>query len=98
MRIRAVLARLLRKRKFEFDVERAIFLTVLHRLFSPGSDRAAEYWRHGYRIWGVEALDLHRLYRAMAQLGEEFGAAGQVDASRFGPRTQKDRIEEELFA
>ncbi|EFK97259.1 hypothetical protein LDC_0704 [sediment metagenome] len=31
-----VLHRLLEHRKFEFDVERAIFLTVLHRLFSPG--------------------------------------------------------------
>ena len=32
----------LRHRKFEFPLERAVFLTVLHRLFSPGSDRAAE--------------------------------------------------------
>ena len=37
-----VLRRLLAGRKFGFDVERAIFLTVLHRLFAPGSDRAAE--------------------------------------------------------
>ena len=27
-------------RRFDFDVERAIFLTVLHRLFVSGSDRA----------------------------------------------------------
>jgi hypothetical protein len=29
-------------RRFDFDVERAVFLTVLHRLMAPGSDRAAE--------------------------------------------------------
>jgi len=28
-----------------FPFERAIFLTVLHRLFAPGSDRAAEKWK-----------------------------------------------------
>jgi hypothetical protein len=32
-------------RRFECDIERAIFLTVLHRLFDPGSDRAADKWR-----------------------------------------------------
>ena len=35
---------LLKGRRFEFDVERAIYLTVLHRLFASGSDRAAERW------------------------------------------------------
>ena len=29
-------------RKFGFAVERAVFLTVLHRLSDPGSDRATE--------------------------------------------------------
>ena len=31
---------LLKTRKFGFDVERAIFMTVLHRLFASGSDRS----------------------------------------------------------
>lgn len=35
-----VLEDLLGERKFEFAVERAIFLEVLHRLMDPGSDRA----------------------------------------------------------
>ena len=35
---------LLHGRRFEFDVERAVYLTVLHRLFASGSDRAAERW------------------------------------------------------
>ena len=44
---RHVIEQLLEGRRFEFDVERAIFLTVLHRLFASGSDRAADKWRHG---------------------------------------------------
>src|SRR5580704_9929180 len=38
---RHVVEQLLKGRRFEFDVERAVFLTVLHRLFDSGSDRAA---------------------------------------------------------
>jgi hypothetical protein len=30
------------RQEFQFDLERAVFLTVLHRLFDPGSDRAAD--------------------------------------------------------
>jgi hypothetical protein len=43
-----VLGALLSERKFEFPVERAIFLEVLHRLVSPGSDRSAVAWCHRY--------------------------------------------------
>ena len=32
-------------RHYGFEVERAIYLTVLHRLLASGSDRAAERWR-----------------------------------------------------
>ena len=63
---RAVLAELAAEREFEFAAERAVFLTVLHRLFVSGSDRAAKKWRADYRIDGTEALQLHHLYRAMA--------------------------------
>src|SRR6516225_11983257 len=41
-----VISALAAEREFQFDLERAVFLTVLHRLFDPGSDRAAEKWRH----------------------------------------------------
>ena len=37
-----VIRQLLKGRRHEFPLERAIFLTVLHRLFDPGSDRAAD--------------------------------------------------------
>jgi hypothetical protein len=78
-----VLAALLKGRRFEFSVERAIFLTVLHRLFAPGSDRAAEKWKNDYAIGGVGELDLHHLYRAMAWLGEELPKAQQDGGHAF---------------
>lgn len=64
----------LKGRQYEFDVERAIYLTVLHRLLASGSDRAAERWREDCRIPGGEALQWHHLYRAMAFLGEPIPA------------------------
>ena len=96
--IDSVLTALLKGRRFEFSVERAIFLTVLHRLFAPGSDRAAEKWKDDYAIEGVGDLDLHHLYRAMAWLGEELPKDQQDGATPFAPRTNKDLIEEALFA
>jgi Transposase DDE domain len=89
---------LLAGRRFEFDVERAVFLTVLHRLFASGSDRAADKWRQDYRIEGCDALQLHHLYRAMAWLGEELPHDQQAGKTPFAPRCIKDRIEEDLFA
>lgn len=92
-----VLAERIGRRRFGFSVERAIFLTVLHRLFAPGSDRAAERWRHEYAIPGTEGLDLHQLYRAMRWLGTPLPLAQQTGATPFAPRTTKDVIEEALF-
>jgi transposase len=96
--INEVLTVLLQDRRFEFSVERAIFLTVLHRLFAPGSDRAAEKWKDDYAIEGVGDLGLHQLYRAMAWLGEVLPKDQQDGATPFAPRTNKDLIEEALFA
>ena len=93
-----VLSTLLKGRRFEFSVERAIFLTVLHRLFAPGSDRAAEKWKDDYMIEGVADLELHHLYRAMAWLGEVLPSTQQDGATPLSPRTNKDLIEEALFA
>jgi transposase len=90
-----ILDGLLQGRKFGFDVERAIFLTVLHRLMVSGSDRFCEKWRGDYRIEGVEVLALHHLYRAMAFLGEEL--ADQQGRTPFTPRCIKDLVEEALF-
>jgi transposase len=96
--IQAELHALLKKRQFEFEVERAIYLTVLHRLFVSGSDRAAEKWRRDYRLPGTEALDLHHLYRAMAFLGDELPSTQQEGRTPFSPRCTKDVLEERLFA
>jgi len=93
----AVLEQLLSERRFEFAVERAVFLTVLHRLLAPGSDRAADKWKHGYLLDGATELELHHLYRAMAWLGEELPAEQQRGSTRLVPLCTKDRIEESLF-
>jgi hypothetical protein len=93
-----VIGRLLSGRKFEFPLERAVFLTVLHRLFTSGSDRAAEKWKATIDVGGVEGLQLHHLYRAMAWLGEALGEDQQFAATPFAPRCTKDLIEEGLFA
>lgn len=93
--IEACIKKLLIGRKFEFDVERAIFLTVLHRLMVSGSDRFCEKWRRDYLIPGTEQLDLHHLYRAMSFLGEPL--SGHEQEEGFGLRRNKDLIEEMLF-
>ena len=93
-----VLETLLRGRKFEFPLERAVFLTVLHRLMVSGSDRAAERWCRRYALDGLEELQLQHLYRTMGWLGEPLPQAEQPSDQRLGPRCRKDRIEELLFA
>jgi Transposase DDE domain len=94
---RAVIEAVAKERKHGFALERAIFLSVLHRLMGGGSDLAADRWREDYRIAGAEALELHHLYRAMAWLGEELPAQEQDDRTPFAPRCTKDLVEERLF-
>ena len=78
-----------------FDVERAVFCTVLHRLAAPGSDRACEKWKADYAIAGAEGLQLQHFYRAMSWLGRPLSGAGEV--GELAPRCTKDRVEEQLF-
>jgi transposase len=92
--IGSIVSSLVADRKFGFSVERAMFLTVLHRLFVSGSDRGCEKWRRDYRIDGAEEIALHQLYRAMAFLGEEL--SDQLDRTH-APRCTKDVIEERMF-
>lgn len=93
--MREVLSGLLGGRQFQFSVERALFLTVLHRLTETGSDRSAVEWQKDYRIKGAGDLELHHLSRAMAWLGEEL--PDQDAATPFSPRCTKDLVEEKLF-
>jgi transposase len=99
--IKEVLEELLEERRFEFNVERAIFITVLHRLMISGSDRGCNKWRREHRVEGVELLDLHlhHLYRAMQWLGEAepLLVREQEDIVAFSPRCTKDIIEEKLY-
>lgn len=74
---------LLQGRRFGFPVERAVYVTVLHRLFESGSDRACDRWREEMKISGADALDLHHLYRAMRWLGD---AKDQVEEGLFHQR------------
>src|SRR5215469_15444461 len=89
--IAEVLGELLASRGFEFApglrrgrLERAVFASVLHRLFVSGSDRSCDKWMTDYRIEGTDGLQLHHLYRAMAWLGEEIAPAA-AGALRQGP-------------
>jgi Transposase DDE domain len=84
---RDVLRSLLAERHFGFDVERAIYLTVLHRLMVSGSDRYAHDWHQRLRIPGAEALSLEHAYKAMAWLGEEVADG----------RPMTDTVEEALY-
>ncbi|MGC8478284.1 MAG: IS1634 family transposase, partial [Acetobacteraceae bacterium] len=61
----AVLKDLLAGRQFGFDVERAIYLTVLHRLMVSGSDRHAASWRETLEVPGIDAITLDHAYKAM---------------------------------
>ena len=88
----AVLHQHLARRGFGFDVERAVYLTVLHRLMVSGSDRHASTWQQTLEIPGVEDLTLNHAYKAMAWLGEAIGSdnSGQM-------RHCTDAIEEALY-
>ncbi len=94
LEVGSIVSSLVTDRKFGFSVERALFMTVLHRLFVSGSDRGCERWRRDYRITGTEDIALHQLYRAMAFLGEEIS---DQDDRTYAPRCTKDVIEERMF-
>jgi hypothetical protein len=77
----------MRDRRFGFDAERVIYLSVLHRLMVSGSDRHASRWRLNFRIPGTDDIKLDHSYLAMAWLG------GEIGQGRFTPNA----IEEELY-
>ena len=85
----------LKERRFQFDIELAVYQSVLHRLFESGSDRSSLTWRNEISIPDIEKINLHHLYRAMDFLGEPIEDQG--NASRYAPRCNKDEIEEIIF-
>ncbi len=62
-----VISELLGKRKFDFDVERALFAMVANRACAPASKLYCyEQWlAEDARVADTQALELHHLYRAM---------------------------------
>jgi hypothetical protein len=92
---RDVLASLLAGRRFGCDIERAVYLTVLHRLMVSGSDRHASTWRESVHVPGAERLDLDHAYTAMAWLGE-VDDAGRSTAEAFEEALYRHR--QPLFA
>lgn len=90
-----IIQQLVEKRKFGFDTERAIFLTVLHRLFVSGSDRQCERWKNTQHVERTEKLSLQHFYRAMRFLGADID--DQLGKTPFADRCIKDVIEEKLF-
>ena len=95
LEIPTIIHKLIDKRKYRFNIERAIFLTVLHRLFVSGSDRQCERWKETQRVEGADSLSLHHLYRAMRFLGADVD--DQLGKTPFANRCIKDIIEEKLF-
>ena len=83
-------------RRFKFDVERAVYHTVLHRLFGSGSDRSSLAWQEDYLFSGTEGLELQHLYRTMGFVGKP--QDDQTRKTTFAPRCNKDEIEELIFS
>lgn len=81
-------------RRFGFDLERALFVTVLHRLMESGSDLQCDTWRMRYAISGAGSLAYHHLYRAMAFLGEPTADWNEDDplSSRYVFQHLEERI------
>ncbi len=79
---RDVLNSLLTERRFSFDAERAVYLTVLRRLMISGPDRYAGDWCGRVRVPGAEGIDLDHACEAMAWLGAVDAAARIAHSGR----------------
>jgi hypothetical protein len=66
-----IVAERLAGRRFGFPVERAVFASVVHRVFEAGSDRQGMRFLRDVHVSGADEVGLHHLYRTMAFLGEE---------------------------
>ena len=82
-------------RRFSFDIERAVYRTVMHRIFESGSDRSSLKWDDDFKLRDAEDFGLQHLYRAMGFLGSPL--KNQKGAMKFAPRCVKDMVEEKLF-
>jgi ABC-type nitrate/sulfonate/bicarbonate transport system substrate-binding protein len=76
--LQAVLIDLLQESPFEFPMERAVYLTVLHRLWEFGSPQAAARWRGEVHIPRADDLQPQHLDQAIQWLGETKGVLEQA--------------------
>lgn len=67
-------------KKVEFDLEKAVFYTVLHRLTEPGSDLQASQWIERVYDPGRAEVRYHHLIRAMGYAAE---AKEQIEEELF---------------
>lgn len=58
-----VIDRLATGRRFQFDIQRAVFAMALQRLCQPGSDLQGSHWPQTVECDGFEHLALQHLYR-----------------------------------
>lgn len=76
--LQSMLLDLLQGLRFEFPVERTVYLTVLDRLRESSAAPATQRWRRNRPIPGPHDLDRHHCYRAMRWLGETQAAVEQA--------------------
>ena len=65
-----VIRELAAQSNFQFDLERAVFASVLNRLVNPRSDLATHSWLRQVYAEGFDRLDLQHLYRSMDFLAD----------------------------
>ena len=80
--IQEIIQSLLQARRYDFDVERAIYLTVLHRLFASGSEGIALAKQRGAYTGRKKALIPQRVEELCARVGN--GERKTALAREFG--------------
>lgn len=70
LKLDSIISGLASRRRYGFDLEGAIYLATLSRLFFPGSDRRTKRLARDYQVRGRDEIELHHLYRAMDWLGK----------------------------
>ncbi len=58
-----VIAHFAAERRFQFDIQTAVFAMALQRLCQPGSDLQGSHWLHTVECNGFQNLQLQHLYR-----------------------------------
>jgi len=76
-----IIARRLKGRNYQFDMEAAVFLLAYQRLMNPGSDLRGSKWLHDVYYERFQSLQLQHLYRAAEFLSRE---KEEIETRLFG--------------